>query len=236
MAVEQGAVEAPADEALVRRAREGDQDALLALLGRYRRLLRALARRYFLPWGELEDLLQEAALGFVKAVRDYAPEAGVPFRPFAELCVTRQVITAVKAATRQKHVPLNAAVSLQTPVLADDDAPTLAEVLADRGSPSPAERAEQAAAWAEVVALMEQTLSPFERRVVDAYLSGLSYEEIARALGTREKAVDNALWRVKGKLRRAFGAAGAGARGAARARQAGGEGLPSRVDRPAAPA
>ena len=96
MAVEQGAVEAPADEALVRQAREGDQDALLALLGRYRRLLRALARRYFLPWGDVEDLLQEATLGLLKAVRDYRPELGLPFRSFAELCMHRQVITAVK--------------------------------------------------------------------------------------------------------------------------------------------
>jgi RNA polymerase sporulation-specific sigma factor len=199
-----GGASVPAtDEALAARALGGDPDALMALLTRYRWMLRVLARRYFLPGGDVEDLIQEASLGFVRAVRDYRPQLGIPFRPFAELCATRQVITAVKSATRQKHQPLNSAVSLHRPRFSeDDDSPVLGEVLADGAAPSPEQCLEDAEAWFEVRALMEETLSPYERRVFRCYLDGLSYQEIAETCGTHLKSVDNALWRVKCKLRR----------------------------------
>jgi RNA polymerase sporulation-specific sigma factor len=187
----------------VARAAAGDEEALRALLGRYGPLLRILSRRYFLPSGEAEDVLQEAAVGFLKAVRDYRAEHGVPFRSFAELCVTRQVISAVKAATRLKHVPLNRAVSLQRPGHEDGSA-TLEEILPDAGAESPEEhclRREEAAALG---AALRSLLSPYERRVAECYLAGMTFQQIAAACGTHLKSVDNALWRIKGKLRRHF--------------------------------
>jgi RNA polymerase sporulation-specific sigma factor len=190
------------DRVAAARARSGDEGAMATLLARYTPLLRGVARRYFLPCGDADDLVQEATIGLLKAVRDYRPETGVPFRPFAELCVTRQVITAVKAATRQKHIPLNAALSLSRPL--HEDGGTLEEVLADGLAESPEERAlrrEDSLALARAVATL---LSPYERRVVGLYLEGRSFGEIAAACGTHVKSVDNALWRVKAKLRRHF--------------------------------
>lgn len=190
----------------VARAAAGDEDALRALLHRYGPLLRILSRRYFLPNGEAEDVLQEATLGFLKAVRDYRPDHGVPFRAFAELCVSRQVISAVKAATRLKHLPLNRAVSLQRPEF-EDGAATLEELLPDPAAESPEERLlrrEESAALGQAI---RSLLSPYERRVAECYLAGMSFEQIAAACGTHVKSVDNALWRIKGKLRRHFAAA-----------------------------
>jgi RNA polymerase sporulation-specific sigma factor len=193
------------DEALVARAAAGDQDALLTLFHRYRYMLRSLARRYFLPWGDMEDLIQEASLGLLKAVRDYRTSSGVPFRPFAELCASRQVITAVKTATRLKHMPLNSAISLQRPRFTDEDGSAeLGDLLADNTVPSPEERLQQTQDWSEVSDLLVRVLSPYERTVIGAYLDGLSYQEIADRCGTHLKSVDNALWRVKCKLRRAL--------------------------------
>lgn len=187
----------------VRRARAGDQDALLRLLERYRPVLRAMCRRYFLPNGEPEDLLQEATIGLLKAVRDFRGELGVPFGPFVELCVTRQIITAVKGATRLKHAPLNRAVSLHVPRW-DDGPRSIEETIPDRASESPEDRLlrlEEAEALAVAV---DTLLSPYERRVIGCYLSGMSFQQTAEACGTHVKSVDNALWRIKGKLRRHF--------------------------------
>ncbi len=184
-------------------ARQGDQDAVVRLLVRYRPLLRGVSRRYFLPAGDADDLLQEATLGFIKAVRDYQPELGVPFRPFAELCATRQVISAVKAATRQKHAVLNTAVSLNRPRHDEGDGETLVDIVTDSAA-TPEDtlvRREEAAA---VAAAIREILSPYERDVVRHYLQGRSFAEIAAACGTHPKSVDNALWRVKHKLRRYF--------------------------------
>jgi len=193
------------DEALVAAAWAGDRDALLQLFERYRPVLRALAKRYFLPGGDVDDLLQEASLGLAKAVRDYRPELGIPFRPFAELCVTRQVITAVKTATRQKHIPLNTAISLQRPRFDEEDSPELGDALADKRVPSPEEQADSVERYREIIRWIKEVLSPYERKVIRCYMEGMSYQEIAAACGTHVKSVDNALWRVKCKLRRAMG-------------------------------
>ncbi len=184
-------------------ARQGDQEAVARLLLRYRPLLRGVSRRYFLPAGDADDLLQEATVGFIKAVRDYQPGLGVPFRPFAELCATRQVISAVKAATRQKHAVLNGAVSLNRPRHDEGDGETLADTVPDQAA-TPEDtlvRREEAAA---VAVAIREILSPYERDVVRHYLQGRSFAEIAAACGTHPKSVDNALWRVKHKLRRYF--------------------------------
>lgn len=187
--------------AWVERAQAGDQDMLLLLLEHYRPLLRRIARGYFLPYGDTEDLLQEATLGFIKAVRDFEPARGIPFRPFAELCVTRQIITAVKTATRQKHLPLNTAISLSQPRFDEGDQ-TLADVLPDRWAESPEDRLERLEEASALGAAVRDVLSPYERAVAVRYLEGMSFQQIADACGTHVKSVDNALWRVKCKLRR----------------------------------
>ena len=187
----------------LQRARDGDEGALLQLLERYEPMLRSVARRYFLPNGEREDLVQEAMIGFLKAVRDFRVELGLPFRPFAELCATRQIITAVKGATRLKHAPLNRAVSLQRPC-GEDGALTLEDLLCDQAAESPEDRLlrlEESSALAEAIHVV---LSPYERQVIGHYLTGMTFQEIALACGTHAKSVDNALWRVKTKLRRHF--------------------------------
>jgi len=194
--------------AAVLRARGGDQDALLALLERYRPLLRVVSRRYFLPNGEPEDLLQEAMIGFLKAVRDYRGETGIPFRPFAELCATRQIITAVKTATRLKHVPLNRAISLNKPAF-DDGSHTLEELIPDQVTESPEDRLLRLEESSTLIQAMDTLLSPYERKVIACYLEGMSFQQIADICGTHLKSVDNALWRVKCKLRRHYARADA---------------------------
>lgn len=194
--------EATLDEELAGLAQGGDADALLALLERYRRIMRYIAHRYFLPGADREDLLQEAALGMVKAVRDYRPERSSPFRPFAELCIRRQIITAVKTATRQKHVPLNSAVSLHQQLGVDDADRTLLDVLDDRSHRSPELLVTDREGLRDLLATIKAALSPYELQVLGAYMHGLTYDAIAGRLGTRAKSVDNALWRVKCKLRR----------------------------------
>ena len=184
-------------------ARQGQQDALLSLLESYRPLLRMIARRFFLPCGDVDDLLQEATIGFIKAIRDFQPDLGLPFRPFAELCAARQVITAVKTATRQKHLPLNTAISLNRPRY-DDDAATLEEFIPDGEAESPEEMMVRLEEGAAVMAAVRDLLSPYERAVILHWLDGMSFQEIADACGTHLKSVDNALWRVKCKLRRHF--------------------------------
>lgn len=196
------AAEAGSDEELARLAQAGDSDALSELLERYRRTMRFIAHRYFLPGADREDLLQEAALGMLKAARDYRPERNSAFRPFAELCIRRQIITAVKTATRLKHMPLNGAASLQRHLGVEDEGRTLLDVLDDRAGRSPETQVTDREAIRDLLAAIQAALSPYEFRVLAAYVHGLRYDAIADRLGTQPKSVDNALWRVKCKLRR----------------------------------
>lgn len=161
-------IEKPAwpESECIRNAQLGDEDALLDLLEHYRATLRSIARRYFLPYGDTDDLVQEATIGFIKAIRDFRPGLGLPFRPFAELCANRQIITAVKTATRQKHLPLNTAVSLARPRF-EDDSQTLADVVADDTTDSMEKmmvRLEESEVLSRAI---RDVLSPYERRKVD---------------------------------------------------------------------
>lgn len=189
------------DEELVRRARGGDDRALGEVLGRYRILAKARARAYFLAGAEEEDVVQEAMIGLYKAVRDFDPAMTGSFRAFADLCVTRQVLTAVKTASRRKHGPLNSYVSLHATVgSGGDDGRQLADVLPLPTAADPADlliSAERARALRRQV---DEELSRFETEVLGLYVDGRSYTEIADRLRRHVKSVDNALQRVKRKL------------------------------------
>jgi RNA polymerase sporulation-specific sigma factor len=186
------------DEELVSLARGGNRLAVEHLLTRYRGLVEGKARAYFVCGADHEDVVQEGMIGLFKAVRDYQAERLVRFRPFAEICVTRQIISAVKSASRQKHLPLNRYVPLSRPA-GEEDA-ILADVLADPRADEP----EAAILDRRLTDYLEQDaateLSELENQVVRCRLEGMSYEQMAAALKCRPKCVDNALQRAKRKI------------------------------------
>jgi RNA polymerase sporulation-specific sigma factor len=190
-----------ADDDLVARWRGGDGRALDMLLGRHRRLVRAKARSYFLVGADFDDIEQEGLIGLYKAVRDFHPAHGATFRAFAELCVTRQIITAIKTASRRKHEPLNQYVSLSTVRRGDDSLEhTLESLLDNHHVGDPADHV----VWSEHMSAMRHSLmrmlSTLEVQVLVLYVEGRSYQEIGEHLGRHVKSVDNALQRVKGKI------------------------------------
>jgi len=194
------AVQEETDEVLVQRAWHGDELALSTLLQRYRGFVRVKARTYFLVGGDREDVVQEGMIGLYKAIRDYDASRQTSFRSFAELCVVRQIITAIKAATRQKHAPLNRYVSLYQP-LHDDDDPD--NDLLDRVMSTDADPADRVVSKAELASLeahFTRILSDLEASVLERYIEGRSYAEIAAELDRHEKAIDNAIQRIKRKL------------------------------------
>ena len=193
------ATETIADEALVERVRGGDENALTELLRRYRRFARAKARAYFLVGGDREDIVQEGMIGLYKAVRDYRAEHGASFRSFAELCITRQILTAIKTATRQKHAPLNTYVSFDRPH-DDDPSRTVADTLPDHGVTDPLEVIVASDDVATLRRIFDELLSELEADVLNLYVEGRSYQEIAERLGRHVKSIDNALQRIKRKL------------------------------------
>ncbi len=189
------------DEELVAAARDGDERALDALLTRYRGFARSKARSYFLVGGSREDIIQEGMIGLYKAVRDFNPELQTSFRAFAELCVTRQIITAIKTATRQKHGPLNNYVSFHRPVLSDDEGErTLGDVLQTTGVSDPADLVISAERIRDLQDHLDAALSDLEAEVLCLYVDGKSYQEIAELLQRHVKSIDNALQRIKRKL------------------------------------
>ena len=188
------------DEELVYMAREGDEEALEFLINKYKNFVRAKARTYFLVGADREDIIQEGMIGIYKAIRDYRSDRLASFRAFAELCITRQIITAIKTATRQKHIPLNSYVSLNKPVFDDESERTLMDVMVPGVTTDPEELLISQEEVADIEGKMDELLSPLEKEVVDLYLEGKSYVEIAEQLGRHVKSVDNALQRVKRKL------------------------------------
>ena len=192
------------DHYLVALAKEGKTDAYDAIIRRYRGFVRLKASSYFLLGGESDDLIQEGLLGLYKAIRDYRTDRESSFRNFAELCITRQIITAVKTATRNKHTPLNQYVSFsQTPAAAGDSETTLDEILPGPGVHDPVNQVIATEELASLVACLSGVsgvLSDLESRVLSLYLDGHSYELIAEKLECDTKTVDNALQRVKRKV------------------------------------
>ena len=188
------------DEALVALARSGDDQALDALLSRYRHYARAKSRSYFLAGADKEDIVQEGMIGLYKAIRDFEAERNIAFRSFAELCMTRQIITAIKTATRQKHAPLNSYVSLNKPASDDDGDRTLADSLTGTAVADPAELVISAEEVADLRSSMGRLLSSLETEVLQLYMEGKSYQEIGALLGRHVKSIDNALQRIKKKV------------------------------------
>ena len=189
------------DEQLVALAREGDDAALCTLLEKYRGFARSKARSYFLVGADKEDIVQEGMIGLYKAIRDYNPDLDTSFRAFAELCVTRQIITAIKTATRHKHGPLNNYVSFHRPVLADEDGERcLGDVLVGPALSDPAELVISAERIRALQHHFETVLSDLEAEVLRLYVDGKSYQEIAELLKRHVKSIDNALQRIKRKL------------------------------------
>ncbi len=189
-----------ADEALVAMIQSGDLSAQAYILDKYKSLVKAKSRAYFLIGADKEDIIQEGMIGLYKAIRDYSTEKNSSFRSFAELCITRQMITAIKAATRQKHQPLNSYVSLNKPVFEDESEQTYMDLLKEGELLNP----ETLLIGRESRALLEnqmtEDLSAFEQRVLRLYLQGKSYFEISEEMGKPEKSIDNALQRVKKKI------------------------------------
>ena len=189
------------DTYLVALAKRGSADAYDRIVKRYRGFVRLKASSYFLLGGDSEDLIQEGLVGLFKAIRDFRSDRESSFRNFAELCITRQIITAVKTASRNKHAPLNQYVSFaQTPAAAGDSETTLEEVLPGATSEDPAQRVIASEELQALVACMSSVLSDLESRVLSLYLDGHSYEAIGERLECDTKTVDNALQRVKRKV------------------------------------
>ena len=190
------------DEELVQMAQQGDDAAQEYLLDKYKSLVRAKSRAYFLIGADTEDIIQEGMIGLYKAIHDFNEEKNAAFRSFAELCVNRQMITAIKAATRQKHQPLNSYVSLNKPVYEEESEQTYMDLL--QSSSNALLNPEALLIGQENKHFLEdqmvKNLSSFESRVLVLYLQGRSYFEIADVLKKPEKSIDNALQRVKKKL------------------------------------
>jgi len=190
------------DEDIVELAREGNNDAAEFLINKYKNFVRAKARSYFLIGADKEDIIQEGMIGLYKAIRDFRPDKLSSFRAFAELCITRQIITAIKTATRQKHIPLNSYVSLNKPIYDEDSDRTLLDVISGTRVTDPEELIISREEFNDIEEKMGEILSSLEWKVLMYYLEGKSYQEIAGDLNRHVKSIDNALQRVKRKLER----------------------------------
>ncbi len=189
-----------ADEDLVATAKGGDNLAMEFLLNKYKNFVRIKAKSYFLIGADREDIIQEGMIGLYKAVRDFKADKLSSFRAFAELCITRQIITAIKTATRQKHIPLNQYISLNKPIYDEDSERTLLDVMASQKMSDPEELVINQEVSQDIKERIQENLSELESQVLLSYLEGKSYQEMARDLGRHVKSIDNALQRVKRKI------------------------------------
>lgn len=190
------------DEQLIELVHKGDSDALDYLIQKYRNFVRAKARSYFLIGADKEDIVQEGMIGLYKAIRDYKEDKLSSFKAFAELCITRQIITAIKTATRQKHIPLNSYVSLDKPIYDEESDRTLMDVISGAKIMNPEELIINREKYGNIEEKISELLSDLERKVLALYLDGQSYQEISEELNRHVKSIDNALQRVKRKLER----------------------------------
>lgn len=190
------------DESLAELSLAGDELATECILSRYKNLVRLRARMYFLAGADKDDLIQEGMIGLFKAIRDYDSEKRSSFRSFAELCIKRQIITAIKTATRQKHLPLNSYVSLSNPMFEGDSQGSLEEILLGGPEADPEHLIISKENTEFLNDKLNEALSELEKSVLSLYLEGKSYQEIAEILEKPPKAIDNALQRVKKKMER----------------------------------
>ena len=193
------------DEALAAAAQSGDDGALDHLLNKYSPLVKKISSRYFLIGADHEDLVQEGMIGLFKAVRDYSPDKNAAFRSFSELCITRQILTAIKNATRQKHAPLNSYVSLDGPVFDNDYDMTLLDLIGRSDIVNPEDIVINREKFNAIGNRIGKFLSKLECQVLLYYLRGESYTDIARRLDKDAKAIDNALQRIRRKFEKIVG-------------------------------
>lgn len=194
--------ESMTDEELVEMVHSGHPDALDFLITKYRQFVRMKARSYFLIGADKEDIVQEGMIGLYKAIRDFKEEKLSSFRAFAELCITRQIITAIKTATRQKHIPLNSSVSLDKPIYDEESDRTLMDILRGAVMDDPEDLMIHREEFSHMEEEMSKILSGLERQVLALYLDGQTYHEISEELNRHVKSIDNALQRIKRKLER----------------------------------
>ncbi|MFD6208423.1 MULTISPECIES: RNA polymerase sporulation sigma factor SigH [unclassified Peribacillus] len=190
------------DDELIGLVHTGDSEALDFLIQKYRNFVRAKARTYFLIGADKEDIVQEGMIGLYKAVRDFKGDKLSSFKAFAELCITRQIITAIKTATRQKHIPLNSYVSLDKPIYDEESDRTLMDIISGTKVLDPEELIINKEEFDDIELKMAELLSDLERKVLALYLDGQTYQEISEELNRHVKSIDNALQRVKRKLER----------------------------------
>ncbi|MFS0675085.1 RNA polymerase sporulation sigma factor SigH [Ornithinibacillus sp. 179-J 7C1 HS] len=188
------------DDEILELIHQGDNQALDYLITKYKNFVRAKARTYFLIGADKEDIIQEGMIGLYKAIRDYNEGKMTSFKAFAELCITRQIITAIKTATRQKHIPLNSYVSLDKPIYDEESDRTLLDVIAGSKAIDPQELLVNQEKFGDMEIKLSELLSEFERGVLQLYLEGRTYQEISADLNRHVKSIDNALQRVKRKL------------------------------------
>lgn len=188
------------DEALVELSQEGSSRAQDILIQRYKNLVKGKSRAYFLMGADKEDIVQEGMIGLFKAIRDYRPDKAASFKSFAEMCVKRQIITAIKTAARQKHMPLNSYVSLNKPVFDEESDRTMYDMMTNSKELNPEHLLIKREELKMLETKMGEVLSDLEWEVLNAYLDGKTYSEIALEMNKHVKSVDNALQRVKKKL------------------------------------
>ncbi|MBQ2770668.1 MAG: RNA polymerase sporulation sigma factor SigH [Clostridia bacterium] len=188
------------DEELIPLIKAGDEDAEAVLYRRYKQVVRSKARTYFLAGADREDLIQEGMIGLYKAVYDFNPEKQPTFKAFAEMCIKRQIITAIKSATRKKHMPLNNSISLDRQVFDGESERTLIEMLQSARVSDPEEAFISREDYETIARNIEERLTPLEKSALSYYIKGFSYQHIAKELNRSVKCIDNAIQRVKKKL------------------------------------
>ena len=193
------------DEMLIERLRDGERDITDFIMNKYKNLVRSKAKSMYILGADTEDLIQEGMIGLFKAIRDYDAGRDASFFTFAELCISRQMYTAVQASNRKKHMPLNSYISLYSTTEAEGEAKSGAEFINFLGFETQKNPEQLLIDKENVLSLerkIEEELSTFEKQVLDLYLTGMSYTQIARVLGRDEKSTDNALQRMKSKIRK----------------------------------
>lgn len=188
------------EDEIIALAQTGNGTVIEYILDKYRNFVRAKSRAYFLIGADREDIIQEGMIGLYKAIRDYKTDSGSNFRTFADLCITRQIITAIKTATRQKHIPLNSYISLNKPIYDDERENALLDSVAEENRLDPEEIMISRERFRVIEEKIVTSLSKYESDVLRRYLDGKSYVDIAHELGKSEKSIDNALQRIKKKI------------------------------------
>ncbi len=190
------------DEEIIALAQNGDQTAIEFMTAKYFSYVRNKSRSYFLVGGDVEDIVQEGLIGLYEAIKDYTPGKQASFKTFMDICVTRQIMTAIKTASRQKHIPLNTYVSLNKPLFNEDSDRSYMETFITSRKEDPESLYLDVEKTHEINEEIKKTLSRFEHQVLELYLQGVSYYRIAEVLEKEEKAIDNAIQRIRKKLSR----------------------------------